>query len=90
MTMLDILKERLPEGLTIAKVKDKSNASQIQIWFDYEEVKGVVSWLNKTCAPGCAERVCDATINAAMAGVGLKRKDQEMASYWLGKTMNME
>lgn len=55
MTMLDILKERLPEGLTIAKVKDKSNASQIQIWFDYEEVKGVVSWLTKTSAPGCAE-----------------------------------
>jgi len=86
-TMLDILRERLPDGLEITKVKDKASASQTEIWFTYQgmESKG---WLQKTCAPGCENRVCDRTVANAMMGFALKSKDLEMAEHWQDKMLN--
>lgn len=86
-TMLDILKERLPEGLEVVKVKDKASASQIQITFRYEGMENV-SWLYKTCTPGCENKLCDQTIASTMLGFALKRKDLRMADYWNDKLLH--
>ncbi|MBQ9739716.1 MAG: hypothetical protein IJV91_02140 [Kiritimatiellae bacterium] len=86
-TMLDILKERLPEGLEIVKVKDRSNASQIQVFFSYEGEEST-NWISKTCAPGWEEKLCDRTIASTMLGYALDRKDLAMADYWKDKMLN--
>lgn len=86
-TMLDILKERLPEGLEIVKVKDRANASQIQVFFSYEG-KESTNWIRKTCAPGWEEKLCDRTIASTMLGYALDRKNLEMADYWKDKMLN--
>lgn len=86
-TMLDILKERLPEGLEVVKVKDKASASQIQITFSYKGLESI-SWLYKTCAPGCENKLCDQTISSAMLGFALKSRDLQMADYWQDKMLN--
>ena len=86
MEMLEIMKTRMPEGLEIKKIQNRANASQIKIWFAYEEIE-VVGYLSKTCTPGTAEKVVDYTICSAMMGVGLRRNDVEMAEHWLAKTM---
>lgn len=77
--MLDILKERLPDGLEIIKVKDRGN--QTQIWFRYQgyETRGE---LQKTCAPGYAEQNCDYTISNAMMSIALKKGDAQMTKVW--------
>lgn len=86
-TMLDILKERLPEGLEIVKVKDRSNASQIQVFFSYEGEEST-NWISKTCVPGWEEKLCDRTIASTMLGYALDRKDLAMADYWKDKMLN--
>lgn len=86
-TMLDILKERLPEGLEIVKVKDKASASQIQITFSYEGTEEV-GWVHKTCAPGCEKKLCDQTIASIMFSFALKQNYLVMADYWKGKIFN--
>lgn len=83
--MLDILKNRLPDGLEIVKTKNKTGASQIQIWFSYDGVE-VVGWLQKMCAPKMEESNCDFTICNAMINIALKKNDMGMADYWLKKS----
>lgn len=86
--MLDILKERLPDGLEIVKVKNKNSSSQIEIHFNYEGTSAV-NWLPKVCAPGHAEQVCDRTSFGAMLSVALHRKDLEMAERWVAKMQSI-
>lgn len=81
MTMLEILKERLPEGLEIVKVQDRANASQIKLQFSYEG-ETTFGYLPKACAPGYAERICDQTVCSTMMGIALDRKDLEMVELW--------
>ena len=82
--MIDVLKGRLPEGLEIKKVQNKSGSGQMKIWFSFYGVE-VLSYLPKSCAPGCAERVCDETVCAVMMGVGFKRNDSDMVKHWKEK-----
>ena len=86
-SMLEILKERLPEGLEIINVKDKASSSQIEIHFSYQGMTNK-SWLYKTCAPGCANKMCDQTICCTMMGFALKLRDLEMADHWKEKMLN--
>lgn len=80
-TMLDVLRERLPDGLEIIKVQDKANASQIKMWFRYKGAE-TVNWVSKTCAPGYATKLCDQTIASTMMGIALDLQDLEMAEQW--------
>ena len=80
-TMLDILRERLPEGLEIVKVKHRTGASQMTILFTYDGAERT-GYLQTTCAPGWAERNCDFTIASVMIGIGLDREDREMIIRW--------
>lgn len=86
-TMLDILKERLPNGLEITRSKDRRNSSQVEIWFRYQ---GYVTRgeLQKVCAPGYAEKNCDFTINNAMLSIALKKGDADMAEFWRDRILS--
>ena len=64
MTMLDILKERLVDGLEISKVKEKP--SKYEIVFSIGDLTEK-SELPKSCAPGRHNHVVDTTIFNAMA-----------------------
>lgn len=88
-TMLDILKERLPEGLEVIKVKDKASASQFELWFAYRGMEEK-NWLHKTCAPGYENKLCDQTIASTMMGFALELRDIEMAEYWRDKMLNVK
>lgn len=80
-TMLEILKERLPEGLEIIKVQDRTSSSQIQLLFRYRDIE-TRGTLQKTCAPGYAEINCDYTICSVMMAIALKAGDRRMAEHW--------
>jgi hypothetical protein len=84
MEMLEILKKRLPEGLEVKKVYNRTGHSQMKILFTYggHEIFG---WLNKTCAPGCAEKECDFSICAVMLGIALETHDLASAKHWVEK-----
>lgn len=85
MEMFEIMKQRMPEGLNVIKVKDDPHANRMQIWFSYDGLE-VTGWLNKTCIPGMETNVCDFTICTAMMNVALLKKDMNMAQVWLKKT----
>lgn len=84
MQMLEIVKDRMPEGLEIVKTKCKSNSSQIQIWFTYDGME-CVGYLPRICTPGMHDRVCDRTIFNAMAEFALMKGDLATAKEWLTK-----
>lgn len=86
-TMLDILKERLPDGMEISKVKDTASSCQLEIWFSYQGMEDK-NWLTKVCAPGCEHKICDQTIATSMLGFALKLKNLEMCDYWHDKMIN--
>ena len=88
MEMLEILKGRLPEGLEIVKVNERPRHSQAEIRFKYDGTEGI-GWLYKTCVPGRENIVCDFSICAVMAQIGLLRNDVEMAKFWLDKQTNL-
>ena len=88
MEMLEILKGRLPEGLEIVKVKNRSGRSQTEILFRYDGVE-FTSYLHKTCAPGCENEVCDNVICGVLMAVALKQGDMEKAKYWMDRQLNL-
>lgn len=80
-TMLDMLRERLPEGLEITKIKNRANSSQIQLRFRYQGIE-TCGTLQKACAPGCAEQNCDFAICSAMMSIALRMGNRSMADCW--------
>lgn len=83
--MLNTLKERLPEGLEIKKVREKPSKYEITFLVDGKEIKGE---LPKTCTPGMQDRVADHTIINAMAINAMKNGDMETAKKWLDKLLH--
>lgn len=81
-TMLDVLKERLIEGLTISSVKETNSKFTIEFLFENEKVKAD---LPKSCAPGCHNDVADYTIVTAMSNLYMVRGDYVKAKEWLDK-----
>lgn len=79
--MLDRLTQKLPEGLSISKVKGGARSRQIKIWFVYKETE-VLGYLPTSCAPGYEDHVCDMTICNAMLKIGLERVDKSMVRVW--------
>ena len=74
MDMLALLKSRLPADLEIVKTKGRTSSNQIEITFNHngQEVRG---WLNKVCAPGYAELICDKVIYNVLISAALDRND---------------
>ena len=83
--MLNTLKERLPEGLEIKKVKEKPSKYEITFLIDGRDIK---EELPKTCTPGCQNRVADHTIFNAMAKNAICNGDMETAKMWLDKLLH--
>lgn len=86
-TMLDILKERLIEGLQIKNVKENNTKYIIRFEYEGEEAKAE---LPKSCAPGCHNDVVDNTIITAMSTIYFNRGDYVKASEWLNRITQKE
>lgn len=84
--MLEILKTRLPEGLEIVKVYDRTGASQLKIRFAYKGLERM-GYLYKTCPPGEAENNCDFVIQTMMMTFAMDMGDLAAAKYWANKQM---
>lgn len=81
-TMLDVLKDRLIDGLEIVKVKETN--SKYTITFRFEDNEGKAD-LPKSCSPGAHNEVADATIITVMSSIYMKRGDYAKAKEWLDK-----
>lgn len=88
MEMVEILKGRLPDGLEIVKVKNRTGRSQVEILFRCDGFE-FTSWLHKTCTPGHENNVCDKVIFNVLAAVAIKKNDLEKAKYWLDKELHL-
>ena len=84
MEMFEIMKGRLPEGLEVVKVYQRTGSDQMKIVFSYKGHEAI-GWLRKTCVPGGAERNCDFTICVVMTGIALEQGDMEACKFWVAK-----
>lgn len=80
--MLNTLKERMPKGLEIKKVKEKRSKYEITFLIDGQDITGE---LPKTCAPGFQNRVADLTIFNVMAWNEMNNGRIKEAKMWLDK-----
>lgn len=81
-TMLDVLKDRLIDGLEIVKVKETNNKYAITFRFEDNEAK---AGLPKSCSPGAHNKVADSTIITVMSNIYIKCGDYTKAKEWLDK-----
>lgn len=81
-TMLDIVKERLPEGIEIASVKEDRSKYEVTLTDGEYSSK---CWVNKTYAPNMYERAADSAIYNAMAGIAIDRGDIATGKAFLAK-----
>jgi len=82
MTMLDIFKERMPQGMEIIKVKERNSYYKITVKYNGVEAEND---LPKSSTPGCQNKVCDFNIAAIMMYIALKKDDRDMAAEWHNK-----
>lgn len=81
-TMLDIMRERLIEGVQITKAKELPSKFQIVLskdGFNYDTA------LPKQCSPGMEESFVDRTIYSALAFFALQQNDLAKGRYWLDR-----
>lgn len=81
-TMLDIMQERLIEGVQIAKAKELPSKYQIVLSKDglhYDTT------LPKQCSPGMEESLVDRTIYSALSSFALQQNDLTKAKYWMNR-----
>lgn len=81
MTMLDILENSLPDGLTIVEAKEKPSKYLVKFSYNGERLAGHGE-LVKACTPGKENVVVDTTIQVAMTGFMLEKGDLEGAKFW--------
>ena len=80
--MLNVLKERLLDGMEIKKVKEKPSKYEITFLIDGKEYK---SEMPKTCTPGMQDRVVDSTMFNVMCAAEINKGNIEAAKSWLDK-----
>lgn len=85
MTMIEILKERLLDGMEIKKVKEKPSKYEIAFLISGGEIKGE---LPKACAPGCQNNIVDNTIFNAMCQAEIEKGDYQAAKAWLDRIID--
>ena len=83
-TMLDILKERLFDGLAIVSVKETN--TKYTITFEYDESRAKAE-LPKSCNPNFCNEVADRTICTAMSTIYFNRGEFDKAQEWLDKLL---
>jgi hypothetical protein len=80
--MLDILEERLIEGLTITKVKETNTKYIVTFLYENNSAKAELA---KSCTPGHYAELADRTIITAMSTICFNRGDYYQAKFWLDK-----
>ena len=83
--MLNVLKERLLDGMEIKSVKEKRSKYEITFLISGGEIK---EELLKTCAPGMQDRVADHTMFNAMCKAEIEKGDYQAAKGWLDRIIN--
>lgn len=82
--MLNVLKERLLDGMEIKKVKEKPSKYEITFLISGGEIK---EELPKTCTPGRQNHVVDHTIFNAMCKAEIEKGNYQAAKCWLDRIM---
>ena len=82
--MLNVLKERLLDGMEILKVKENRSKYEITFLISGGEIKVE---LPKTCAPGCQDIVVDQAMFLAMCNAETAKGKFDAAKDWLDKIM---
>lgn len=82
--MLNVLKERLLDGMEIVKVKEKPSKYEITFFISGGEIK---EELPKTCTPGMQNRVADHTMFNAMCKAEIEKVNFQAAKGWLDRIM---
>ena len=80
--MLNVLKERLLDGMEIKNVKEKRSKYEITFLISGGEIK---EELLKTCSPGMQDRVVDHTMFNSMFKAELAKGDYQAAKGWLDR-----
>ena len=80
--MLNVLKERLLDGMEIKSVKEKRSKYEITFLISGGEIK---EELLKTCTPGMQDRVVDHTMFNAMCKAEIAKGDYQAAKGWLDR-----
>ena len=83
-TMLDVLKELLPEELSIKSVKEYSSKYKIVFEFENEQASAE---LRKSCIPGTEHNVAYDTIKTAMSTIYFNRGDYINCKKWLDRVL---
>lgn len=83
--MLNVLKERLIDGMEIKTVKEKRSKYEITFLIRGMEIKAE---LTKTCPPGNQNYFVDSTIFSAMAKAFFNMGDYNEGGKWLDKIVN--
>ena len=79
-TMLDFVKEQLPGGAVLEKVKELSDKYRFHLCYGGFSVQGEIP---KAVAPGYENRVARRTVATCMSQVNMKAGDFERAYHWL-------
>lgn len=82
--MINILKERLLDGMEIKKVKEWKSKYDITFLIHGEQIKAE---LTRYCALGYENSVVDSVMFNVMAKSALLREDIEEAKMWLDKDL---
>lgn len=80
--MLNVLKERLLDGMEIKNVKEKRGKYEITFLISGGEIK---TELPKACTPGMQDRVADQSIFNAMCQAAIEKGDYQAAKGWLDR-----
>ena len=81
MTMLEIFKSRLPEGLEIVETKKRG---KYNVCLNYDGTEAIVT-LPTTCVPTKENFMCDIIICTSMMRIASSRGDEEMFGKWCNK-----
>lgn len=86
MTMLEIFKSKLPEGVTVVKAVEKSSKWDVVIGDDWSTT---ATSILKAYAPNAYDRAAESIMLTTMASLALNRGNIAEAKDWLAKSYEL-
>ena len=83
MTMLEIFKSKLPEGVEVVKAKEKPSKWDVEI---SDGMSTTSTSILKTYAPNAYNHAAESIMMTVMASLALNRGDITEAKEWLDKS----
>lgn len=84
-TMLDFVKDALPEDAIVEKPKELASCYRFRFSYAGHSIKAEVP---KTVAPGYAKRTAERTVATCMAQIFMEIGDTEQMQKWLNAAMS--